>query len=318
MRPLTIFLAAALLAQPPQRDAGLAKFSSSSNLVIVNITAQGREDLKKSDFRIFEDGKPQEIAVFEFQKLDSTPLPQVPIPPLAPLPRESAPPAKPPFKDRRLLVLFFDFSSLPIADQIRSQEAAAKFLSTQMTAADAVAIYTFGTKLKKVMDFTDDRAALLAAVQSFGAMDTLDTTTTEVDLEDTESFQLDETEFAIFNTDRKLAALEDLAKELGEIPEKKAVIYFASGVSKTGVENQSQLASTTNAAVRASLSFYPVDARGLLASAPAGDASAASPRGSGVFSGQTQRQRRDRETGSQETLFSLANDTGGRALLDSN
>ncbi len=81
MRPLTIFLAAALLAQPPQRDAGLAKFSSSSNLVIVNITAQGREDLKKGDFRIFEDGKPQEIAVFEFQKLDSTPLPPVPTPP---------------------------------------------------------------------------------------------------------------------------------------------------------------------------------------------------------------------------------------------
>lgn len=318
MRPFTLFLAAALLAQPPQRDAGLAQFTSSSNLVIVNITAKGREDLKKGDFRVFEDGKPQQIAVFEFQKLDSTPLAPVPIPPLAPLPRESAPPAKPAFKDRRLLVLYFDFSSLPIADQIRSQEAAAKFLSTQMTAADAVAIYTFSTKLKKVVDFTDDRAALLAAVQSFGATDAIDTTTTDVDLEDTESFQLDETEFAVFNTDRKLAALEDLAKELGEIPEKKAVIYFASGVSKTGVENQSQLDSTTNAAVRASLSFYPVDARGLMASAPAGDASSASPRGSGVFSGQTQRQRQERDAGSQETLFSLANDTGGRALLDSN
>ena len=318
MRLPALFLAAALLAQPPQRDEGLAQFSSSSNLVIVNITAQGRENLKKTDFRVFEDGKPQEISVFEFQRLDSTPLPAVPVPPLAPLPAETAPPPKPVFKDRRLLVLYFDFSSLPIADQIRSQEAAARFLSTQMTASDLVAIYTFSTKLKKVIDFTADRAALLAVVQSFGAIDTLDTATTDVDLEDTDSFQLDETEFAIFNTDRKLAALEELAKELGEIPEKKAVIYFASGVSKTGVENQSQLASTTNAAVRASLSFYPVDARGLLASAPSGDASAASPRGSGVFSGQAQRQRREKDLDSQETLFSLANDTGGRALLDSN
>lgn len=326
MRPFTLLLAVSLLAQQPAplrdqgvRDEGLATFSSSSSLVIVNVSLKGREDLKKSDFKIYEDGKPQDIAVFEFQKLDSRPLPPVAIPPPAPLvPRAEPPPPRPSFKDRRLLVLFFDFSSMPPADQIRTQEAAAKFLSTQLTTADAVAIYTFSNKLKKVLDFTDDRKALLATVQSFGAVESIDTATTEVDPEDADSFQLDETEFAVFNTDRKLAALEDLAKELSEIPEKKAVVYFASGVPKTGVENQSQLAATTNAAVRASLSFYPVDARGLVASAPAGDASVASPKGSGVFSGQSQRQKRDKNADSQETLFSLANDTGGKALLDSN
>jgi len=320
MRPFTLLLAVSLLAQQPApvRDQGLATFSSSSNLVIVNVSLKAREDLKKSDFKIFEDGKPQDITVFEFQKLDSRPLPPVPIPPPAPLVATGEPPPpRPSFKDRRLLVLFFDFSSMPPADQIRTQEAAAKFLSTQLTTADAVAIYTFSNKLKKVLDFTDDRKALLATVQSFRGNDAVDTTTADVDPDD-DSFQLDETEFAVFNTDRKLAALEDLAKELSEIPEKKAVVYFASGVSKTGVENQSQLAATTNAAVRASLSFYPVDARGLVASAPAGDASVASPKGSGVFSGQSQRQKRDKNADSQETLFSLANDTGGKALLDSN
>ena len=187
-----------------------------------------------------------------------------------------------------------------------------------MTAVDLVAVYTFSTRLKKLVEFTTDRAALLAAIQSFGATDTLDLPVADLDTADPDSFSLDETEFAIFNTDRKLAALEDLAKQLRAIPEKKAVVYFSSGVSKTGVENQSQLAATTNAAVRAGLSFYPIDARGLMASAPAGDASAASPRGAGVFSGQTQRQRRDKDLDSQETLFSLANDTGGRALLDAN
>ena len=320
MRPFTLLLAVSLLAQQPApvRDQGLATFSSSSNLVIVNVSLKGREDLKKSDFKIFEDGKPQEITVFEFQKLDSRPLPPVPIPPFAPLVvTDEAPPPRPSFKDRRLLVLFFDFSSMPPADQIRTQEEAAKFLSTQLTTADAVAIYTFSNKLKKVLDFTDDRKALLATVQSFRGNDSLDTTTADVDPDD-DSFQLDETEFAVFNTDRKLAALEDLAKQLSEIPEKKAVVYFASGVPKTGVENQSQLAATTNAAVRASLSFYPVDARGLVASAPAGDAAVPSPKGSGVFSGQSQRQKRDKNADSQETLFSLANDTGGKALLDSN
>ncbi len=318
MRPLLLLSAAALLAQTPARDPGLASFSTSSNLVLVNLPAQGRENLKREDFRIFEDGKPQQIAVFEYQKLDSTPLPPVPIPPLAPLSAPAAAPPAPVYKDRRLLVLFFDFSSLGIAEQVRSQQAAAKFLATQMTAVDLVAVYTFSNRLKKLVEFTTDRAALLAAIQSFGATDTLDLPVADLDTADPDSFSLDETEFAIFNTDRKLAALEDLAKQLRAIPEKKAVVYFSSGVSKTGVENQSQLAATTNAAVRAGLSFYPIDARGLMASAPAGDASAASPRGAGVFSGQTQRQRRDKDLDSQETLFSLANDTGGRALLDAN
>ncbi|MFN9460198.1 MAG: VWA domain-containing protein, partial [Acidobacteriota bacterium] len=318
MRPLLLLSVAALLAQSPTRDPGLASFSTSSNLVLVNLAAQGRGSLKRGDFRIFEDGKPQQIAVFEYQKLDSTPVPPVPIPPLAPLPAPAAAPPAPAYKDRRLLVLFFDFSSLGIAEQVRSQQAAARFLATQMTAADLVAVYTFSNRLKKLVEFTADRAALLAAIQSFGAVDSLDLAVADADAADPDSFSLDEAEFAIFNTDRKLAALEDLAKELRAIPEKKAVLYFSSGVSKTGVENQSQLDATTNAAVRAGLSFYPIDARGLMASAPAGDASAASPRGAGVFSGQTQRQRREKEMGSQETLFSLANDTGGRALLDSN
>jgi VWFA-related protein len=318
MQPLLLLSAAALLAQTPARDPGLASFSTSSNLVLVNLTAQGRENFKREDFRIFEDGKLQQIAVFEYQKLDSTPLPPVPIPPLAPLSAPAAVPAAPVLKDRRLLVLFFDFSSLGIAEQVRSQQAAARFLATQMTAADLVAVYTFSNRLKKLVEFTADRAALLAAIQSFGANDTLDLATSDPDAADPDAFSLDETEFTIFNTDRKLAALEDLAKELRAIPEKKAVIYFASGVAKTGVENQSQLTATTNAAVRAGLSFYPIEARGLMASAPAGDASTASPRGAGVFSGQTQRQRRDRDLDSQETLFSLANDTGGRALLAAN
>src|SRR5207244_1506565 len=62
----------------------------------------------------------------------------------------------------------------------------------------------------------------------------------------------------------------------------------------------------------------PVDSRGLEASAPAGDASVASPRGTGVFSGSKQSSVTASFDDSQETLYSLAADTGGKALLDSN
>ncbi len=133
-----------------------------------------------------------------------------------------------------------------------------------------------------------------------------------------EAFLADQTEFNIFNTDRKLSALESAVRKLTVYPERKALVYFSSGVSKTGVENQSQLRSTINAAVKANVAFYPVDARGLVASAPAGDASQAAPRGTGIFSGSSQRAQRSRFQDQQETLYTLAADTGGKALLDTN
>src|SRR5206468_4450191 len=139
------------------------------------------------------------------------------------------------------------------------------------------------------------------------------------DPEDTgAAFTADDTEFNIFNTDRKLAALEQAAKMLGSLSEKKALVYFASGVDKTGSENEAQLRATINAAVRNNVSFYPIDARGLVAAAPLGDATKASPGGAGMYSGSSARSQQSRQQGSQETLFTLAADTGGKALLDNN
>jgi len=54
----------------------------------------------------------------------------------------------------------------------------------------------------------------------------------------------DDTEFNIFNTDRKLSALQDAATKLSVFPEKKALVYFSSGIQKTGVENESQIKAT--------------------------------------------------------------------------
>jgi len=321
-----VFLLAALCAQE-------LKFETSSQLVVVNVTVKGKDGqpvngLKREDFRVLEDGKPVSLAVFEQQQLNREVLPPVEIPPPAALPPapavldEAAAP-RPSYRDKRLLVLFFDFTSLPQLDLIRAKEAAAEFLAKQVTAPDRIAIYTFSSKLKKVVDFTDDRDLLLRTVQSFGVASGVELDPAAADVvenveDDDGALVTDETEFAIFNTDRKLGALEDIAKELAVIPEKKALVYFSAGVGKNGMDNQSQLQAAVNAAVRGGVSLYPIDVRGLIAMAPAGDASKGAPRGTGVFSGAQQRQTRDRVNDQQETLFTLAADTGGRALLDSN
>ncbi len=122
----------------------------------------------------------------------------------------------------------------------------------------------------------------------------------------------------IFNTDQKLAAIEQAAKMLASFPEKKALVYFSSGVSKTGIENQAQLEASINAAVKANLAIYPVDARGLMADPPGGNASKAASRGAGIFNGSAYNSQRAGINDSQETLFTLAEETGGKAFLDSN
>ena len=321
-------LCAALLAQEP------ATFKTSTNLVVINLTVRDKsgkliDTLKKEDFTLFEDDKPQALSVFEIERLSTvaapSPAPQLKTRDAAPA--STANPAsptadRPSFKDRRLLAFFFDFSSMQPAEQIRAKDAALKFVDQQMTPSDLVTILTFSNKLKVVEEFTDDREVLKTAIQKFRIGESselaVDAATAAEEGDDSGGFVADETEFNVFNTDRKLSALESAAKQLGTFSEKKALIYFSSGVGRTGTENDSQLRSTVNAAIKANVAFYPIDARGLIATPLGGDASTASPKGTGIFTGSTQKGTRDKINNQQETLDTLASDTGGKAMLDSN
>src|SRR6202035_199962 len=132
------------------------------------------------------------------------------------------------------------------------------------------------------------------------------------------AFGQDDSEFNIFNTNRQLSALQTAAKMLGQLSEKKSVLYFASGLKLNGLDNQAQLHATTNAAIRAGGSFWPIDARGLVAEAPIGDATQGSPGGKAMYTGASALALTTNFQRSQDTLFALAADTGGKALLDNN
>jgi VWFA-related protein len=306
------------------------KVETTTQLVVVNVSVKDRggapvEGLTAADFIITEDGKPQKIKVFEYQRLENAVLPARPAPQAAPAPIAAhITPAKAgevKYKDRRLLVLFFDQAGMGVAEQLRSQRAALKFLTSQVTASDMVAVMEYSTDLRVLQDFTADRDTLTRVVKGMATGETgmADGSTGDDSEADTgAAYTADESEFNIFNTDRKLAALESAVKMLASLPEKKALVYFASGMSRTGIDNQAQLRATVNAAIRSNVAFYPVDARGLVASAPLGDATKGSPGGQGMYSGSSQRTAQSNFQGQQETLYTLASDTGGKALLDHN
>lgn len=330
---LPLLLACTLAAQQPDE---VPVFRTSANLVIVTVFVRDRNGkpltgLKKEDFVLSENGKPQTISVFDFQQLAPEPKEAAPVAVAAAPRAESAPAAgRARFRDRRLLVLFFDWSALKTEDQIHAKDAAEKFLREKMTPADLVQIVTFGSQLKVVQDFTGDRDTLLAVIRRFqaGQMSELaQQGETSPDTSEDAAFTADDTEFNIFNTDRKLAALEDLARNLSGLPEKKAVVYFSSGVSRTGDDNQAQIRATVNSAVRSNVSFYPVDVRGLQATPPGGAAGGSGGvgggggrggGGTGLFSGQTQSRQRQQQFDEQDSLTMLAEDTGGKALFDNN
>jgi VWFA-related protein len=316
-----------------------AMFSTSTSLVIELVTIKDKsgkvvEGLTAKDFTITEDGVPQEIKHFEFMKLPDTPnttplqfssrdLANVQI--MNKLPHATIVPETPGkllYHDRRLMALYFDMTSMPPPDQIRALDAAEKFVKTQMQAADMVAIMEYeGGAVNVRLNFTDDRAKILSIIETMvvGEGQGLEDSVQDASAADTgAAFGQDDSEFNIFNTDRKLSALQTAAKMLGSLNEKKQLLYFASGMRLNGVDNQAQLHATINAAIRAGVSIWTIDARGLVASSPMGDASHGSPGGNAMYTGAAAAAFTTNFSSSQDTLYSIAADTGGKAFLDSN
>ncbi|MBV9181057.1 MAG: VWA domain-containing protein, partial [Acidobacteria bacterium] len=309
---------------------------ANSQLVIENVVVKDRkgnfiDGLTSKDFTLTEDGVLETIRFCEHQKLSSAaPLPLAPqdeeqITIYKTLSRTAIAPeehGRLQYKDRRLLVFYFDMTALPPEDQMRALAAAEKFVRTQMTSADLISIMRYnGGSVDVLQDFTSDRDRLLSILQTLivgegqGSVESVN----DASSADTgAAFGQDDNEFNIFNTDRQLSALQTAAKMLGQTSEKKSLIYFASGLRLNGIDNQAQLHATVDAAIRAGVVFWMIDARGLVAQAPIGDATQSSPGSVDVYSGQAAQAMTDKFQKSQDTMYALAADTGGKAFFDNN
>src|SRR5471032_3470148 len=286
---ILLWLMAAGAQQPPPAPAnGTVKFQSSTQLVIETVSVTDKsgkpiEGLTARDFTITEDGVAQTISFCEFQKMQET----APAAPVAAAAQENqvAPavvtqisPERPGdlrYRDRRLIALYFDMSAMPVPDQLRAQASAVKFIRTQMSPADLMAIISFSDGVKVLQDFTNDREELEKKIVKLfvGEGQGFEAGYNDDSAADVGSaFGEDDSEFSLFNTDRYLAALHTAVKMLWQLNEKKVLVYFASGLRLNGVDNQAQFQATVNAAIRANVSFFPIDARGLVAQAPMGDA----------------------------------------------
>ena len=322
-------------------QTGAYTLTVKSQLVVETVVVKDKQGnfiggLSAKDFTVTEDGVTQAIRFCEHEQL---PTAADPLPALSGdeqnitiynrLTRTAIAPEGPAqpsgsgrYQGHRLLALYFDMTTMRPEDQQRALTAAEKFIRTQMTSADLVSILRYaGGSVDVLQDFSADRNRLLSILQTMivgegqGSADSID----DASSADTgAAFGQDDSEFNIFNTDRQLAALQTAAQMLAGMNEKKSLIYFASGLRLNGVDNQAQLHATIDAAIRSGVTFWPIDSRGLVASAPLGDATQGSPGNQGMYTGGAAQAMTDNFQKSQDTMYSLAADTGGKALFDNN
>ena len=306
----------------------------NANTVLTNVVVRDKKTgelvkgLKASDFTITEDKKPQKVTSFDYQNVDQAAvlaekntvsgkasIAQMLENNLAATPQE--------LRDHRLIVVFFDLSSMQDEDIDRAVDAAKKYVNEQMSPADLVALVSMSTGLTMDQDFTSDKALLLKGFSKYNGTDTTGfanggTGSTDGTSDDTTAFAADDTEYNSLNTDRELMAIRAIAKSLERVDQKKSMLYFSGGLTRNGIENQASLRAATNEAAKANMAIYSVDTRGLQALPPGGDASKGSTRGNSAYSGKVVTAALSANSASQETLSTLSMDTGGKAFFDSN
>jgi VWFA-related protein len=334
---LALMLACARLgpsfAQAAAQDSqGSYVFKMNAELVLTNVVARDTKTgelvrrLKQSDFSVYENGKQQNISTFDFETVEmAMPLNEATVSGLAAgaSGNKAAVVARPEdLRNHRLIVMFFDLTSMQPEDLDRSVAAAQEFLRNKMQPADLVALVSLGNTLKVDQDFTADKTALINEVAVYNGTEgqgyAEGATANTNQVEDTTGYTPDESEYNDLNTDRELFALKAVAKSLEKITEKKSLLYFSGGISRDGIENQASLRAAINAAVRANLAIYSVDTRGLQAISPLGDASTGSLRGTGAYNGGALTNNMNSNFATQEVMATLSTDTGGKAFLDSN
>lgn len=330
--------------QPPPDSP---RFESTTGVTIVSVDVVVRDGagnvvrgLTAKDFVVSEDGKPQQITTFSFQEIaaaapgnraniqlldgleDKVRAEASKAASVSANTPEIAATAVPTVNNQRMWMIVLDVSSMQPDDVQRAVEDSREWVSEKMTGADLVALITIGSRINVLSDFTSSKEDALAAIQMLAYNEgtevnpeAIATAASEAEAASTET-ATEADIFQEFNNDVRLRFLKTLCQELAPIQQKKALLYFSAGMSRSGDDNQIELRSATSTCNRGNVSIYPIDTRGLQAVAAGGGASS---RGNGrsLLTGQGTRGFAQLNQ-SQETLNTLAADTGGRAFTATN
>ncbi len=144
-----------------------ATFRTKVNLVLVPVVVRDKQghavpNLQKEDFQLFDRGKPQIISSFSVETLASQTAPAVKAEEPTPGMGDESTPVNPLDVPKRFVVYFFDDVHISQGDLMQVRAAATRHIDESLVPTDRAAIFT--TSGRNNLDFTDDRAALHAAL----------------------------------------------------------------------------------------------------------------------------------------------------------
>lgn len=322
-------------AKPDAKDVVL---KATTRLVQISVIVQNRKGdpvpgLKKEDFQVKDNGKPQNISVFNVSSSSATALPQ---------PAEKLPPnvftnslEQRPGTPANVTILLLDSINTRFEDQSYARLQVIKYLQT-INPEDRIGIYTLGNGLKVLHDYTMDSTDLIARLGKYRGQNLPDLSASEPHAMDSEMVSLNRwmtaggsgAERDFYMIDRvkgTLKAIEFIANNLASVPGRKNLIWVSGGFpldigfdslrafsdpSRTQYVFNEELDRTVRAVNNANLAIYPVDARGLMVD--------------GRFSAEHQKINLAPKLGpgvgvkNQQTMQELASRTGGRAYYNTN
>lgn len=276
---------------------------SITRLVVVDVVATDKNgavtDLVRDDFTVLEDGKEQKVRVFNFQqpRMNANGGAAV-VPPKLPenvfsnVARYSASSA--------LNVVLLDALNTNLPHQAYVRDQMIRYLE-KMPEGQPVAVYTLGTKLTLLQDFTSDPAVLKQVVKELkGKVSPLqdnpggaaEPELLPAGLADSgmmpaqmlSSMERFEQERVAFQTDLRVTytvnALNLIARSLSGYPGRKNLIWISEAFPLSinpnmeltadvfaGTRNYAlQIAEAADALIDAQIAMYPIDARGLMTS----------------------------------------------------
>lgn len=325
----------------------------TTRLVLVDVVVTDKHGkpvggLTREDFNLWENGKPQRLAIFSVEQ------------PTQPAQAaEFKPPALPPHVSTNrpeyrqppgpLTLLLLDGLNTPLRDQAYARQELLRYLTTQLRPGQRIAVLALTNRLLLLQDFTSDPHLLLAALEKYHPQQTeprsraqsldrvIDPLYLSASPEILANIHRFEAEQAAGAMDTRvkitLAALRSIARATRSHPGRKNLIWvsgafpivFAPGRTSDFELTRSYAAEmrrTTNLLADARVAVYPVDARGLVG-ALMGDAS--NPLRNPL--GQTRSRREVIEAltrhsteieSPQQAMEQVATDTGGRAYYNRN
>src|SRR5581483_1046965 len=344
--------------QQPQEADKLRIETELVQIDVVVVDKQGKlvRDLKREDFEIHEDGKPQPVSYFSIGTS---------VHPAAWLrtepkgsgkgPEITKSTATPEASAGRYIVLAVDDFHLATGNLMQAKQALLRFVDQQLVGSDQVALITTSGSLGLYQQFTTGRTALQRAINRLSVQERAVTNSFDVpritpyqaeliEDNDSEAFELAVQELSRKTrvprqsaeaevrgkarmivaentsfTNATLSTIEETIRSLRPLNGRKVMVLVSDGFLLGGASQGKHydVRRITDAATRSGVVIYSIDARGLVAVIPGGDASQP---GFGIESMPGARSRIESASveAQRDGLNALAYDTGGFAVFNNN